>query len=574
MYKAIEQGIKKAVEELGLPAQAGLSEVAFSLEHPKELSHGDYMTNVALIVAKQENNPPAGGPIELAGTIAENLRNQNIEEVESIEVAGPGFINFTLKREVFVKGLVDAQDSEWGNTDVYASKKILVEHSSPNLFKPFHIGHLMNNTIGEALYRLAKSSGAQATPISFPSDISLGVAKAIYVLLEKYGEDFLPTDVSVLGDAYVEGVRKYEEAEKEQPCGSIVYRVKEIADNLYAGKDTPEWRMFEKCKAFNINYFEQVVKNLGSEFDSYIYESEAGVEGKKIVLENTPKVFTESEGAIVYIPNENHKWLNTAVFINSQGNPTYEAKDIGLLKMKFEKYKPDYSLFITDNHQISHFEIVLDAAHKISEDWFEKSLHRYHGRMSFKGTKMSSRLGGVPLVEDILSAVREEVKEKNPDVTDEVAKQVAIAAIKFAILRTQAGKDINFDPDTSLSFEGDSGPYLQYTAVRAGALLEKGKALGITPNVDTPVSGTETLERLIARFIEVCAEAQKSWAPHYVVSYLLELAQAFNSWYGQGKIVDAEDVSSTAYRLSVVAAARQTLINGLWVLGIETPEKM
>lgn len=430
----------------------------------------------------------------------------------------------------------------------------------------------MNNTVGEALYRLAKSSGAQAMPISFPSDISLGVAKAVFVLLEKYGENIQIQNVSMLGDAYVEGVRRYKEAEEEQPCGSIVYRVKEIADNLYAQKDSPEWRLFEKCKAFNIEYFELIVKSLGSHFDSYIFESEAGVEGKKIVLENTPKVFTESEGAIVYVPEESKK-LHTAVFINSQGNPTYEAKDIGLLDLKFKKYAPDLSVFVTDAQQVSHFQVVLDAGEKIHKEWKEKSLHRYHGRMSFKGQKMSSRLGGVPLVEDVINTVIEEVKEKNSDVSPEISRLVSIAAIKFAILRTQAGKDINFDPDTSLSFEGDSGPYLQYTAVRAGSLLEKAKGLGITPNIDAPVSGTETLERLIPRFLEVCAESQRAWAPHYVVSYLLDLAQAFNSWYGQGKIID-EDVSATAYRLSIVAATRQTLINGLWVLGIETPEKM
>jgi arginyl-tRNA synthetase len=379
--------------------------------------------------------------------------------------------------------------------------------------------------------------------------------------------------VSVLGDAYVEGVRKYKEGEEEQPCGSIVYRVKEIADNLYAKKDSPELRLFEKCKAVNIAYFERIVASLGSVFDSYIYESEAGEEGKKIVLQNTPKVFTESEGAVVYIPSEERKDINTSVFINSQGNPTYEAKDIGLIALKFEKYNPDLSIYVTDNQQMEHFKVVFDAMGHINESWAAKSIHRYHGRMSFKGAKMSSRLGNVPTVEGMLGAVVEEVKEKNPDVSGEVSKQVAIAAIKFSILRTQTGKDINFDPDTSLSFEGDSGPYLQYTAVRAGSLLEKGKGLGITPNTDTPVSGIETLERLVPRFIEVCAEAQKAWAPHYVVTYLLELAQAFNSWYGQGKIID-EDVSSTAYRLSVVAAARQTLINGLWVLGIDVPEKM
>jgi arginyl-tRNA synthetase len=559
----LRKSIQNTLSELNLP------EVSFSLEHPKELSHGDYMTNVALIAGKQDGK----NPVELAEGIVGLLDKHSIEGVEKIEVAGPGFINFTMSREVFIPWLITAQDKEWGNTEVYKGKKILVEHSSPNLFKPFHIGHLMNNTIGEALYRLAKSSGAETNTMSFPSDISLGVAKAIYILLEKHGENFVPADVTVLGDAYVEGVRKYQEAEEQQPCGSIVYRVKEIADNLYARKDSPELKLFEVCKRFNIEYFENIVAGLGSHFDSYIYESEAGIDGKKIVLEHTPNVFTESEGAVVYIPSEDRKDINTAVFINSQGNPTYEAKDIGLLDLKFKKYNPDLSLFVTDAQQVSHFQVVLDAGEKIKKDWGAKSLHRYHGRMSFKGQKMSSRLGGVPLIEEVLSTVIEEVKEKNPDVSPEISRLVSIAAIKFAILRTQAGKDINFDPDTSLSFEGDSGPYLQYTAVRAGSLLEKAKALGIAPNVDIPVSGTETLERLIPRFIEVCTEAQKTWAPHYVVSYLLDLAQAFNSWYGQGKIID-EDVSATAYRLSVVAATRQTLINGLWVLGIETPEKM
>lgn len=558
MYNKLEQGIKKALQELGMP------EVDFSLDHPKELTHGDYMTNVALIAGKQSGS----NPVEIAGTLVEKLLEQNIEGVEKIEVAGPGFINFTLKREVFVNGLVDAQDKEWGNTEVYKGKKILVEHSSPNLFKPFHIGHLMNNTIGEALYRLAKSSGASATPISFPSDISLGVAKAIFVILEKLENDgaYKWDDIVVLGSSYVEGTKRYDEDE------SIHSRVKEIADNLYSLKDSPELQLFKQAKHFNISYFEQVVASLGSHFDSYIYESEAGAEGKNLVLENTPAIFTESEGAIVYTPAEEKK-LHTAVFINSQGNPTYEAKDIGLLDLKFKKYNPDISITVTDNQQTSHFQVVIDAAGKIDPAWEVNSVHRSHGRMSFKGQKMSSRLGDVPLVEDILSTIKEEVKEKNPDISDNASEMIGIAAIKFVILKAKAGMNIDFDPETSLSFEGDSGPYVQYTTVRAGSLLEKGANLGITPSIENPAQGTETLERLIARFPEVATRAQQEWAPHYMVTYVLELAQAFNSWYGQGKIID-EDTSATAYRLSVVSAARQTLVNGLWVLGIEVPEKM
>ncbi len=544
-----------------LDALFGVS-VDFVIEHPKDMSHGDYATNAALIVAKEIGKSPQDVAQELVGY----LISHKSDTIASVSVAGPGFINFTLSREQFVSAVKEACSTQgYGHTDIYAGKKILVEHSSPNLFKPFHIGHLMNNTIGEAITRLAKASGAEVTTMSFPSDISLGVAKAIYILLEKYGADYVPADVSVLGDAYVEGTKRYEEDE------SIQSRVKEIADNLYAGTPSPERTLFEVCKKLNIAYFENVVATLGSHFDAYIYESEAGVDGKKIVLENTPRVFTQSEGAIVYIPEDSK--LHTAVFINSQGNPTYEAKDIGLLDLKFKTYAPDQSIFVTDAQQVSHFQVVLDAGAKINPDWKAKSLHRYHGRMSFKGQKMSSRLGGVPLATDVLDTVIAEVKAKNPDIADDAAGQIGIASIKFAILRAAAGKNIDFDPDTSLSFEGDSGPYLQYTAVRAQSLLAKGAEAGIAPDVATPIAGTETLERHIARFSEVITLAQAEWAPHHVVGYLLDLAQSFNSWYGQGKIID-EDKAATAYRLAVVQATKQILTNGFQILGIQVPERM
>lgn len=540
-----------------------LSEVSYSIEHPKELAHGDYAINVALVVSKELGKNPK----EIADQLANYMDTHKGLMITSVQVAGPGFINITMAREVFIEKLaqIQAEGASWGHTSVYAGKKVVVEHSSPNLFKPFHIGHLMNNTFGEAITRLAKGSGAEVVTLSFPSDISLGVAKAVFVLLEK---NYTPDDLTIklLGDAYVEGTKRYEEDE------SIQVRVKEIADNLYAQTPSAEWDLFQVCKKLNIEYFESIVTKLGSAFDGYIFESEAGVDGKRLVLEHTPGVFIESEGAIVYTPDESKK-LHTAVFINSQGNPTYEAKDLGLLHLKFAQYNPDISIVITDNQQTSHFQVVVDAAGKITPVWESNSLHRSTGRMAFKGQKMSSRLGGVPLVEDILATVAGEVQEKNPDVSNCIAEMIGIAALKFAILRAMAGKDINFDPETSLSFEGDSGPYLQYTAVRAASVLTKGLAEEITPDVSHPVGGSEILERLIARFPEVVALAQSEWMPHYIVGYLIELAQAFNSWYGQHKIID-DSKEGSAYRLAVVAATRQTIVNGLDILGIAVPEKM
>ena len=560
----------------------GAEGVNFSLEHPAELSHGDFATNAALASAKILGKNPR----EVAELLVAELRTTpSLAEpratppyeggdsqhfVESIEVAGPGFINFKLADSYFqeLSASVFAEGENFGKSAVHLGKKILVEHSSPNLFKPFHIGHMMNNAIGESLVQIMKFSGADVSTMSFPSDISLGVAKAIFVILEKYGADFIPSEISILGDAYVEGTKRYDEDE------SIHARVKEIADNLYAQVPSPERNVFEKCKKFNIAYFESVTARLGSHFDSYIYESEAGVDGKKIVEENTPSVFTKSEGATVYIPDESKKNLNTLVFINSQGNPTYEAKDIGLLDLKFSRIRPDISIFVTDHNQIPHFDVVLDAAKKINLDWFEKSYHIAHGRLAFKGQKMSSRLGGVALVSDIIETVTDEVmqiSEKNSDRQE--AEQIAIAAIKFAILRTKPGQNINFDPDTSLSFEGDSGPYLQYTHARISSLIDKAAGLGIVPAYKAGESATD-LERMTMQFPTVVESAIVEYAPQHVVTYLVGLSREFNSFYGANKIVDENAMETSSHRLAIAKAAQVVLKNGLGLLGINAPDRM
>jgi len=555
MKVTIEQLIHVAMKDA-----FGIEGIFFTVEQPGDLSYGDYATNVALVLSKQL----ALSPRAVAETLVEAIETAKPAEISDISIAGPGFINFVLSKEFFA-GTVNhilEKNRYWGSSMIHVGKKILVEHSSPNLFKPFHIGHAMNNTIGESLVQLARFSGADVATTSFPSDISLGVAKAVFILLENKSETLT---IEMLGDAYVQGTARYADDE------SIHVRVKEIADNLYAQTPSDEWDLYQKCKTFNIAYFENIVTNkLGSTFDFYIYESEAGIVGSEIVKDNTPAVFTESEGAIVYVPEEGRKDINTSVFINSQGNPTYEAKDIGLLNMKFDRVHPDVSLFVTDNQQVPHFTAVLDAAKKINPVWAQNSVHIHHGRMSFKGQKMSSRLGGVPLAETLIETVGEEVKERARDISDASVDAIAIAAIKFSILRAAAGKDINFDPETSLSFEGDSGPYLQYSTVRANSILAKTETV---PVATLPENwNTTMLEKQLVHFPELVERAIGEWSPHFVVTYLLELAQTFNSWYAHTKIID--ETKESAYKLALTKAFAQTMQNGLTLLGIKVPEKM
>ncbi len=229
---------------------------------------------------------------------------------------------------------------------------------------------------------------------------------------------------------------------------------------------------------------------------------------------------------------------------------------------------------MTDYQQVPHFQIVLDVAEKINAKWVQNSIHIPHGRMSFKGQKMSSRLGGVPLVETLIDTVIEAVAEKAPELSESTKEQIAIGALKFVILRTTAGKNINFDPDTSLSFEGDSGPYLQYTAVRARSIIEKAESQNETFDFNT-AGNTIVLpiEKMLARFPEIIDYTISEWAPHHLVGYLLELAQTFNSWYAHTKIIDSEN-EQQSYNIATTKAFYQTMKNGLAMLAIDIPDKM
>lgn len=572
MREKIGAIVAEALGALGI--EAGV----VTIEHPADPSHGDYATNAALVYGKKTGVSPR----ELAGKLVEKILETSSDDIAKIEIAGPGFVNFFITDEIIRNENTKNRSSI---KTAYSEKNILVEHSSPNLFKPFHIGHLMNNIIGEFVARATMIGGGKVTTMSFPSDVSLGIAKAVYILAEdkKVGKDALalPDEekITAFGEAYRRGVAHFDEHPEE------IVKAKEIAHIIYDVSHSSDTRaLFERAKEINNAYFIKTIKDLGSVINETIYESEAGARGREIVEANTGegKVFTKSEGAVVYIPDESRKDLHAQVFINSEGHPTYEAKDLGLIGLKFSRFAPDLSYFVTDAEQSSHFRVVLDAAGKLGDAWkarVEKSMHIPHGRMLFKGQKMSSRLGGVPIVLDVVLAVEEEVRERagekiahlSIDEKKKLEREIALAALRIAVLRSKPGTNINFDPETSLSFEGDSGPYLLYTHARCSSLLEKGKELGYEPIFkDTP---STDLERALAQYEMALVDAVEGLAPQKLVAYLFEISRFFNGFYGNTQIITKDKESSEHY-LAIVRRMKAVLKEGLWVLGISAPERM
>jgi arginyl-tRNA synthetase len=554
----------------------------FSLDISESVTHGDYATNIAFVLSKQKGASPKACADELVQTLKERLS----AVVSDVQVAGPGFINFFLRDDVLRK---ENSANELKLHTKYTGKDILVEHSSPNLFKPFSIGHLMNNIVGEFVVRATKAGGATVETMSFPSDYSLGIAKALYIILKdkKDISYFINSDeeevIKYLGEAYARGVKESEESEE------VLSESKKILDKMYNLSDDDFHLLFSKIRQINESYFKKVLEGIDSVIDDFQYESWAGDRGKKVVLENTPSVFKQSDGAVVYIPDESRKDINTSVFINSQGYPTYEAKDLGLLEIKFkwrtskfENFYPDYSFFITDAEQIPHFKVVLDAASKLGGKWSEwvaKSYHVPHGRMLFKGAKMSSRLGGVPLALDVIGVVEEEVRERagekiaylNDEDKKKLEREIALSALRIAVLRSKPGININFDPETSLSFEGDSGPYLLYTHARCSSLLEKGKDKGYEPKFGSVVA--LPIEHELVSFELVLKDAVETLAPQKLVTYLFKVAQSFNSFYGNTQIISDDKVLSE-HNLAIVKRVKFVLKEGPYVLGISAPERM
>ena len=556
MQDSITTAIEQALKTLELP------EVSFVVDYPTDKNaDADVFSNVALVLSKQVGKAPREVALQIAAELA-----GKINLVTNIEIAGPGFLNFTLDRAYFKTTLEQALTAgdAWGSNQSQKGEEVIVEYTSPNLFKPLHVGNLVGNIIGESFTRLYEMSGANVVRANYPSDIGLPVAKAVWGL-QKTGND--PSKIEELGAAYRVGNEAYEAegVEKEE--------IVAVNQALYADSD-PELSQLRLAGIATSNaQINAICEKLGTHFDTEIFESEAAPVGLEIVKTNIGKLFTESQGAIVY--EGERSGLHTRVFLNSKGLPTYEAKDIGHYKLKHGQH-PNWtqSIIVTGGEQAEYFKVVYAAIKELFADAKGKKLeHIPTGFLTLNTGKMSSRSGNVLTGESIIMEMEEAAKEKTNEQDNELATKVAVAALKYQILRHGIGSNIVFDKEKALSFEGASGPYLQYTYARIQSVVEKATAAGITPSTATVPDTHYGVESLLYRFPEVTRAALADRAPHQVVRYLTDLASLFNSFYAQEKIADPSDVYAP-YKLALAEAVGHTLKNGLWVLGIEAPERL
>lgn len=535
---------------------SGIKDVV--LEFPENEAFGDYSSNVAFRAKVAANE------------VVEKLQKDKelARIVGKIEVAGHSFINFWLKKEVLVQNLADIEKKGegYGKSDMQRGKKLMFEFAHPNTHKAFHIGHLRNITTGESLARLTEFTGAEVIRVNYQGDVGLHIAKAIWGI-QKLGfsnPGKVKSRAEFLGKAYAAGATAYE------GDGEAKEKINELNKKIYSKEDPGINKIYEETRKWSLDYFAVIYERVYAKFDRFYFESECAENGKQIALEALKKgILAESEGAIIFPGSE--YGLHDRVFITGQGAPTYEAKDLGLARLQFGEYNPDLILHVVGPEQSGYFQVIFKALELILPETKDREVHIPYGWVRLKEGKMSSRTGNVVLGESLLDDAKSSIK-KSFDTMDETAEKIAVAAVKYSFLKNGLGQDIAFDLKESVSLEGNSGPYLQYTVARANSVLAKAKIKKGETKAGGDINEEELkILRSLVRFSEVIETAAKNYSPNLLCNYLYDLAQKFNTFYNKYRIIDSDNEQ---FRLVLTQGTGQVLENGLKLLGIQSPEKM
>jgi len=570
------------------------------IEEPRDLSHGDLATNLAMIKSKElEMNPR-----EVAEKISGDFE---LKDIKGVEIAGPGFINFRLTDEYLLSQLKQIQVDGLDQVKPLKGEKIIVEFTDPNPFKELHIGHLYSNTVGEAICKLLEANGAEVKRADYFGDVGMHVGKSLWGLIRKLKEDgiemkelgerSLRDRIEYMGQAYTIGATAFIDDEKaKQEIQGINKQVSIAGQDIYRERYGKEPKidfsgvkgesphpqeliseMYHMGREWSLAYFEEIYARLGMGFDLYYSESVSAETSHDIVQEAIKKgILVKSEGSIIF--PEEKSTLHTRVFMNSLGIPTYEAKELGLAPAKYNDYKYDRSIIITGNEIDEYFRVLLKAMELTIPELGAKTTHMSHGMVRLPDGKMSSRTGKIVRAEDILNQLHqmalEKVRDESVSDKEDLAEKVAQASIKYAFLKHTVGSDIEFDLEKSVDVEGDSGPYLQYAYVRVQAILDKVGELSETsyPGRELDEIEKELLLKVLG-YEEMLQNAAGQYAPHILCNYLYDLAQTFSTFYASHKIIEAKPTDQKLW-VDLITMVARVLEHGLKILGVQVVDKM
>ncbi|PRY95906.1 arginine--tRNA ligase [Marinilabilia salmonicolor] len=591
----IREAVARAISELyGTEFDAN----NVPLELTRKDQNGDFTVVVFPLLRISRKKPE-----ETAKDIGEFLKSE-LSSISSFEVI-KGFLNLSLSHSYWLNILeLVVADENFGFTRADdESPLMMIEYSSPNTNKPLHLGHIRNNLLGYSLSRIGAATGRKVVKTNIVNDRGIHICKSM-LAWQKWGEGQTPETTGkkgdhLVGDFYVKfdqelkkelsalqekGLSK-EEAEKES-------KLMEEARNMLRAWEAGDEEVVTLWKTMNdwvYAGFDETYKALGVDFDKIYYESQTYTVGRDMVLKGLEK-------GLFYRRDDNSVWadlsengLDEKILLRSDGTSVYMTQDIGTAKMRFEDYKIDKMVYVVGNEQDYHFKVLSILLDRLGFEWGKDLVHFSYGMVELPEGKMKSREGTVVDADDLVAGMIDTAREMSKELgkldgyTDEEAERIyrtiALAALKYFILKVDPRKNMTFDPRESIDFNGNTGPFIQYTYARVQSVFRKAGEKGIDTalKVDADIALTEKeagLIKLIGNFPNVVKDAGESYSPAIVANYVYDLAKEFNQFYHESPIVFEEDAAKRSLRLTLSHAVGQTIKQGMWLMGIDVPERM
>lgn len=559
----VAKSLKEKIEDLSLEEIVGLIEI------PPNSEMGDYAFpcfRLAKVFRKAPNM--------ISADLAQSIEAK--DAISKVEPAG-GYVNFFVNKSQLAKNVINdvlTQGNKYGRSEIGKGKNVIVEFSSPNIAKPFHIGHIRTTVIGNALYKIYESQGFNTTRINHLGDYGTQFGKLI-VAFKKWGDKEV-VESNPIPELLKLYIRFHDEAEKHP-------EMEDEARAWFTKLENEDEEAVELWKLFreeSLKEFSRVYDLLDIEFDSLAGESFYSDKMPRVIQMLEDKgLLKESKGARI-VELEDYK-MPPALITKNDGSTLYMTRDLAAAIYRQETYNFDKCIYVVGTQQNLHFEQWFKVIELMGFEWAKNLVHVGFGMVALEDGTMSTRKGRVVFLEDVLKQAIEKTKEtileKNPNAenVDEIAKQVGVGAVVFQELSNSRIKDYTFSWERTLSFEGETGPYVQYTHARCCSVLRKAN-MDVTADIDYNVlSDADSSEVLksIASFNDSILAAMRKNEPHIVTRFVLDLAQAFNKFYHDNPIL-VDDIEVKKARVALVAATKQTIENALAILGMDAPQRM
>ncbi len=592
----IEQQIKTAfVTAFEKHYKHHLSNEELILQQTRKEIEGDFTVNVFPFVrfAKQK-------PEMLAQTMGEELVKE-LKEVNSFNVI-KGFLNLVLHNSFWLNNAKQALSEESYGYKTVDTKTapVVIEYSSPNTNKPLHLGHIRNNLLGYSIAEILKASGQNVKKVNLVNDRGIHICKSM-LAWQQFGHGETPENTGEKGDhlvgkyyvqfdkEYKKEIKQLVEAGKEEKVAAKEAPIIKKAQQMLREWEAKEPQVYQLWKTMNewvYKGFDITYKRLGVDFDKIYYESETYLLGKEIVIDGFKK-------GILYQKDDGSIWadltgegLDQKLLLRADGTSVYMTQDIGTAKLRIQDYNPSALLYVVGNEQNYHFDVLKIVLKKLGYNWAEKIHHISYGMVELPHGKMKSREGTVvdadDLIDDIVKNAAEitsklgKIEGLSKEEADTLFNQIGLGALKFFILKVDPKKKMLFNPEESIDFNGNTGPFIQYTHARIQSVLRKSANYEFTEwNQELIINNKEkSLLKLIYNYSEIIANAAKLYSPAMVASYVYDLAKEYNQFYHDNQILKEEDRTKASFRLDLSRITANIIQSAMLLLGIEVPNRM